>query len=366
MVPRAVLMKTGLKTVNNEKGLVYIVRARGFNAVKPSACWVWKPSYNLMEITRANHKAIMDKVYKEFLSLAHLLKIKIGFAMPIGSTETGNASLYQVKSDQICPEIEKVQLLRCEVAFSTSKDLKMPLVQLEMMLMLKLMNIFIDLMMDSPLELVAYTDSDSCFELHKNRIQTDVVSFLGNRNDLWQCKKQYVVCTYFNEAEYVAAAKLCGQVETAFNNTQDFILLYHSLHYHESGYNMKRPHKGLEHGGCFEETRTTRVLHLLKLFSGSEARVLIKTGKAWRKARVVLQMMERSEKGVMKLVCWCKEMYASEEAQIVCKLRVNINIVDKTVYVYTQDGVREKRQERLSGKAIMIESDPKKKSKKEP
>ncbi|GKG12669.1 hypothetical protein Tco_0346906 [Tanacetum coccineum] len=82
MVPRAVLMRTGLKTVKNAKPLstvrsvnnvrpvstarfvntvmsyntahpkptvlcarpsVNTVRARGFNAVKPSACWVWRP-----------------------------------------------------------------------------------------------------------------------------------------------------------------------------------------------------------------------------------------------------------------------------------------------------------------------------------
>ncbi|GKF07660.1 putative ribonuclease H-like domain-containing protein [Tanacetum coccineum] len=61
MVPRAVLVKTGLKTVKNAKHLstvrsvntarpfstarpnVNTVRARGFNAVKPSACWVWRP-----------------------------------------------------------------------------------------------------------------------------------------------------------------------------------------------------------------------------------------------------------------------------------------------------------------------------------
>ncbi|GJU99495.1 putative ribonuclease H-like domain-containing protein [Tanacetum coccineum] len=52
MVPRAVLMKTGLKTVKNAKPLSTVrsvntarpfSTARGFNAVKPSACWVWKP-----------------------------------------------------------------------------------------------------------------------------------------------------------------------------------------------------------------------------------------------------------------------------------------------------------------------------------
>ncbi|GKF50562.1 hypothetical protein Tco_0147029 [Tanacetum coccineum] len=50
MVPRSILMKTGLKTVNSGRQTVNTgrqnvntVRARGFNAVKPSAYWVWIP-----------------------------------------------------------------------------------------------------------------------------------------------------------------------------------------------------------------------------------------------------------------------------------------------------------------------------------
>ncbi|GJW76502.1 putative ribonuclease H-like domain-containing protein [Tanacetum coccineum] len=64
MAPRAVLMKTGLKSFNTARPVntvrsvntgrpfstarpfrstVNTVRARGFNAVKPSACWVWRP-----------------------------------------------------------------------------------------------------------------------------------------------------------------------------------------------------------------------------------------------------------------------------------------------------------------------------------
>ncbi|GJV68866.1 hypothetical protein Tco_1484375 [Tanacetum coccineum] len=65
MAPRAVLMKTGLKSFNTARlvntvrsintgrpfstarpfrSTVNTVRARGFNVVKPSACWVWRPS----------------------------------------------------------------------------------------------------------------------------------------------------------------------------------------------------------------------------------------------------------------------------------------------------------------------------------
>ncbi|GJV20462.1 hypothetical protein Tco_1369482 [Tanacetum coccineum] len=49
MAPKAVLMKTGLKSVNTARPVntvrqnVNTVRARGFNVVKPSACWVWRP-----------------------------------------------------------------------------------------------------------------------------------------------------------------------------------------------------------------------------------------------------------------------------------------------------------------------------------
>ncbi|GKF55173.1 hypothetical protein Tco_0165513, partial [Tanacetum coccineum] len=54
MAPRAVLMKPGLKNVNTARHVNTVrsvntgrpfstARVRGFNAVKPSACWVWKP-----------------------------------------------------------------------------------------------------------------------------------------------------------------------------------------------------------------------------------------------------------------------------------------------------------------------------------
>ncbi|GKA76711.1 ribonuclease H-like domain-containing protein, partial [Tanacetum coccineum] len=54
MAPRAVLMKTGLKTINTARPVNNVrsvntgrpfstAREKGFNDVKPSACWVWKP-----------------------------------------------------------------------------------------------------------------------------------------------------------------------------------------------------------------------------------------------------------------------------------------------------------------------------------
>ncbi|GJU45927.1 putative ribonuclease H-like domain-containing protein [Tanacetum coccineum] len=64
---------------------------------------------------------------------------------------------------------------------------------------------------DSPLELVAYTDSDYAGATQDRKSTTGGCQFLGNRLISWQCKKQTVVATSTTEAEYVAAASCCGQ-----------------------------------------------------------------------------------------------------------------------------------------------------------
>ncbi|GJU29561.1 putative ribonuclease H-like domain-containing protein [Tanacetum coccineum] len=99
MVPRAVLMKTGLKTVKNAKPLstvrsvntarpfstarpnVNTVRARGFNAVKPSACWVWrpiKPNGASLSNSQLNDKGFVDSGCSRHMSgnIAHLSDFK--------------------------------------------------------------------------------------------------------------------------------------------------------------------------------------------------------------------------------------------------------------------------------------------------
>ncbi|GJU14488.1 putative ribonuclease H-like domain-containing protein [Tanacetum coccineum] len=65
---------------------------------------------------------------------------------------------------------------------------------------------------DSPLELVAYTDSDYAGATLDRKSTTGGCQFLGNRLISWQCKKQTVVATSTTEAEYVAAASCCGQI----------------------------------------------------------------------------------------------------------------------------------------------------------
>ncbi|GJX32372.1 hypothetical protein Tco_0242227 [Tanacetum coccineum] len=71
---------------------------------------------------------------------------------------------------------------------------------------------------DSPLELVAYTNSDCAGATQDRKSTTGGCQFLGNRLISWQCKKQTVVATSTTEAEYVAAASCCGQYYRIIEN----------------------------------------------------------------------------------------------------------------------------------------------------
>ncbi|GJR41363.1 putative ribonuclease H-like domain-containing protein [Tanacetum coccineum] len=64
---------------------------------------------------------------------------------------------------------------------------------------------------DSPLDLVAYTDSDYAGAILDRKSTKGGCQFLGNRLISWQCKKQIVVATSTTEAEYMAAASCYGQ-----------------------------------------------------------------------------------------------------------------------------------------------------------
>ncbi|GJT49300.1 retrovirus-related pol polyprotein from transposon TNT 1-94 [Tanacetum coccineum] len=75
---------------------------------------------------------------------------------------------------------------------------------------------------DSPLELVAYTDSDYAGATQDRKSAIGGCQFLGNRLISWQCKNQTVVATSTTEAEYVAAASCCGQVLWIQNQLLDY------------------------------------------------------------------------------------------------------------------------------------------------
>ncbi|GKA76175.1 putative ribonuclease H-like domain-containing protein [Tanacetum coccineum] len=67
-------------------------------------------------------------------------------------------------------------------------------------------------MIDSPFDLVAYTDSDYARASLDRKSTTGGCQFLGCRLISWQCKKQTMVANSTTEAEYVAASSYCGQV----------------------------------------------------------------------------------------------------------------------------------------------------------
>nr|GEV57612.1 putative ribonuclease H-like domain-containing protein [Tanacetum cinerariifolium] len=75
---------------------------------------------------------------------------------------------------------------------------------------------------ESPFDLVAYSDSDYGGATQDRKSTTEGCQFLGRRLISWQCKKQTIMATSTTEAEYVAAASYCGQVQWIQNQLLDY------------------------------------------------------------------------------------------------------------------------------------------------
>nr|GEZ61287.1 putative ribonuclease H-like domain-containing protein [Tanacetum cinerariifolium] len=75
---------------------------------------------------------------------------------------------------------------------------------------------------DSPIDLVAYSDSDYAGASMDRKSTTGGCQFLGCRLISWQCKKQTVVATSSTKAEYVAVASCCAQVLWIQNQLLDY------------------------------------------------------------------------------------------------------------------------------------------------
>nr|GEZ46990.1 hypothetical protein [Tanacetum cinerariifolium] len=79
-------------------------------------------------------------------------------------------------------------------------------------------------MIESPLVLEAYCDSDYVRANKDRKSTTGGCQFLGKRLIPWQCKKQTIVATSSTEAEYVAAANCCGQIKIASHMLRAFAI----------------------------------------------------------------------------------------------------------------------------------------------
>nr|GEV37042.1 hypothetical protein [Tanacetum cinerariifolium] len=75
---------------------------------------------------------------------------------------------------------------------------------------------------ESPFNLVAYVDSDYGGATQDHKSTTGGCQFLGRRLISWQCKKQTIIATSTNKAEYVAAASCCRQVMWIQNQLLDY------------------------------------------------------------------------------------------------------------------------------------------------
>nr|GFA07404.1 putative ribonuclease H-like domain-containing protein [Tanacetum cinerariifolium] len=65
---------------------------------------------------------------------------------------------------------------------------------------------------DSPLELIAYFDSDYAGSSLHRKSTTGGCQFLGSRLISWQCKKQTIVANSTTKAEYIVASNCYRQV----------------------------------------------------------------------------------------------------------------------------------------------------------
>nr|GEU90488.1 hypothetical protein [Tanacetum cinerariifolium] len=75
---------------------------------------------------------------------------------------------------------------------------------------------------NSPLELIAYLDSDYAGASLDRKSITGGCQFLGSRLISWQCKKKTIMANSTIEAEYIAASNCCGQVLWLQNQLLDY------------------------------------------------------------------------------------------------------------------------------------------------
>ncbi|GJX62849.1 hypothetical protein Tco_0295749, partial [Tanacetum coccineum] len=271
---------------------------------------------------------------------------------------------------------------------------------------------------DSPLELVAYTDSDYAGATLDRKSTIGGCQFLGNRLISWQCKKQTVVATSTTEAEYVAAAsvwtvlvvtphKNCSSVHHVIDN-QDIDLVQEQT---ATGPKQTAMHLSKKTVVCVlyqtilevaeadtddngEVKIRIRVLEAdlmktKKTYSSAYTKLILRVkkleyfSKDWErqgaKLGLFFQMMKslkmilpnrggsylmKSEKASDEIsTVGAKQGTASEEVPRVSTAEVNLSTTGGTITYSRRSAEKRSRQDK--GKAIMIKEEPKKKSKKE-
>nr|GEX04602.1 putative ribonuclease H-like domain-containing protein [Tanacetum cinerariifolium] len=75
---------------------------------------------------------------------------------------------------------------------------------------------------DSPLELIAYSNSDYAGASLDRKSTTGGCQFLGSMLISWQCKKQTIMANFTTEAEYIVASNCCRHVLWLQNQLLDY------------------------------------------------------------------------------------------------------------------------------------------------
>ncbi|GJU90171.1 hypothetical protein Tco_1302594 [Tanacetum coccineum] len=190
MVPRAVLMKTGLKTLNT----VGTINTAQFNSTifiaKPMSCFL-KTALSTGKPLNGD-KGLLQTMLKRTITNESAVHTGDPYATYIytkGRTQSRFANCVALN------------LERCFLLDSPFKDVGNGVNQ---------KSVADDPIRDSNLT-SSYTDG-LCGALQDRKSTNRGCQFLGNRLISWQCKKQTVVATSTTEAEYVVAASCCGQV----------------------------------------------------------------------------------------------------------------------------------------------------------
>ncbi|GKD94606.1 hypothetical protein Tco_1374443 [Tanacetum coccineum] len=218
MAPRAVLMKTGLKIVNNARPVNTIrsintgrpfSTARSFNTVRPSYTAHPKSTIHCARPRTYFQNQAQSTVHRPFYKKTALTNRCLNKRFNTGSTN----SISTVSST--------VNTVR-ERGFNAVKPLACwiwrPIKPNGASLVFNKYN-YIDAR-DRSKSVMAwnYWQSDYAGATQDRKSTTGGCQFLGNRLISWQCKKQTVVATSTTKAEYVAAASCCGQDASYFDD----------------------------------------------------------------------------------------------------------------------------------------------------
>ncbi|GKE59873.1 ribonuclease H-like domain-containing protein, partial [Tanacetum coccineum] len=113
-VPKAVLMKTGMKTVNaaKPKAAYNAVKRNRFNAVKASACWVWMPKNRVVDHVSKNISASVTLKRLDYIDAQGRFKSVMAW-MDAQTQGRQECSKEKEESREECSKSRKTKKMKC-------------------------------------------------------------------------------------------------------------------------------------------------------------------------------------------------------------------------------------------------------------